>query len=70
MERMQHHEYAQWLICKNCLQGARDHILAGESTFFVELSETASMLQVLSLGCTQFCACCLKHSACTIFIGS
>jgi hypothetical protein len=28
------------------LQGARDHILSGESTFFVELSETASMLQV------------------------
>ncbi len=26
--------------------GARDHIMAGESTFFVELSETASMLQV------------------------
>ena len=25
--------------------GARDHIMAGESTFFVELSETASMLQ-------------------------
>lgn len=26
--------------------GARDHIMAGESTFFVELSETASMLHV------------------------
>lgn len=25
--------------------GARDHILTGQSTFFVELSETAAMLQ-------------------------
>ncbi len=33
--------------------GARDHIMAGESTFFVELSETASMLQV---GFLRVCA--------------
>lgn len=27
--------------------GARDHIMAGESTFYVELMETSAMLQVL-----------------------